>query len=306
MKNLILGLSILGLFLSSCDKEKESPQKYRVTVTTDGNGVATADPASAKAGDEVTITATPNSNYRFVTWRVTGGDVVIADAASTHATFIMPGEAVSVKAEFEEIRFKVGDYYPDPENAATAEGVVFWLDPSHTVGEGNDAAATHVKILNLDEGMCSWGPLETGTGANSKEDGRVNMTVIKNIVSDYSGYPAFEFCADKGDGWYLPAMNELQYIYCVYARIAPQTWDSVTLPVAEEVSGMPDINSIIADAGGVILQYGYQVSSSEYNISYHRALVFTSGRGSTAGQERNYKTNNGPVRCIKIIEPVAD
>lgn len=69
---------------------------YNVTVENDGNGTASAAPASAKMGDEVRLTAMPNSGYHFKKWEVVSGDVEIEDNK-----FTMPAENVTVKAIFE-------------------------------------------------------------------------------------------------------------------------------------------------------------------------------------------------------------
>lgn len=69
---------------------------YNVTVENDGNGTASADPASAKMGDEVSLTPMPNSGYHFKEWEVISGNVKIEDNK-----FTMPAENVTVKAIFE-------------------------------------------------------------------------------------------------------------------------------------------------------------------------------------------------------------
>ena len=69
---------------------------YTVTVENDGNGTALAAPASAKMGDEVRLTAMPNSGYHFKKWEVVSGDVEIEDNK-----FTMPADNVTVKAIFE-------------------------------------------------------------------------------------------------------------------------------------------------------------------------------------------------------------
>lgn len=69
---------------------------YTVTVENDGNGTASADPASAKMGDEVSLTATPNSGYHFKKWEVIPDKVKIEDNK-----FTMPAAHVTVKAIFE-------------------------------------------------------------------------------------------------------------------------------------------------------------------------------------------------------------
>jgi hypothetical protein len=55
----------------------------------------------ARAGDEVTIAATPTSgmNSSFRTWTLTGGSSVI-DASSATNTFTMPDEDINAKADF--------------------------------------------------------------------------------------------------------------------------------------------------------------------------------------------------------------
>lgn len=69
---------------------------YTVTVENDGNGTASADPASAKMGEEVSLTATPNSGYHFKKWEVVPDNVEIKDNK-----FTMPAADVTVKASFE-------------------------------------------------------------------------------------------------------------------------------------------------------------------------------------------------------------
>lgn len=69
---------------------------YNVTVENDGNGTASADPASAKMGAEVSLTAMPNSGYHFKKWEVVPDKVKIEDNK-----FTMPADDVTVKAIFE-------------------------------------------------------------------------------------------------------------------------------------------------------------------------------------------------------------
>ena len=69
---------------------------YAVIVENDGNGSASAAPASAAMGDEITLTAAPNSGYRFKAWEVVSGGVTISNNK-----FIMPAGNVTVKAIFE-------------------------------------------------------------------------------------------------------------------------------------------------------------------------------------------------------------
>ena len=69
---------------------------YNVTVENDGNGTASADPASAKMDDKVELIATPKSGYHFKEWEVVPDKVEIENNK-----FTMPADDVTVKAIFE-------------------------------------------------------------------------------------------------------------------------------------------------------------------------------------------------------------
>lgn len=69
---------------------------YTVTVENDGNGSASAAPAFATMDEEITLTATPNSGYRFKAWEVVSGGVTISENK-----FTMPAANVTIKALFE-------------------------------------------------------------------------------------------------------------------------------------------------------------------------------------------------------------
>ena len=76
---------------------KAPETEYAVTVRDDGHGTGSADPASATAGTEIALIATPNAGYHFKEWQVMSGDVTVRDDK-----FTMPGSDVEVKAIFEE------------------------------------------------------------------------------------------------------------------------------------------------------------------------------------------------------------
>lgn len=75
---------------------KPSAAAHSIAVTNDGRGKASANVKSAKAGDTITLTATPNSGYKLKEWKVTGGNVSIQNNQ-----FTMPDSDVKIKAIFE-------------------------------------------------------------------------------------------------------------------------------------------------------------------------------------------------------------
>ena len=76
---------------------------HLITVTVEGNGIANASAVSAPEGTEITLTATPHEDNRFVRWEVISGGITLSSTTATTATFTMPENAVEVEAVFEEI-----------------------------------------------------------------------------------------------------------------------------------------------------------------------------------------------------------
>ena len=113
--------------------------------------------------------------------------------------------ACSSKSNTAKTYYKVGDYYND----GTKEGVVFEVS----------ADGKHGKIVSMTQSSrtLQWSSDATEqkrlVGADSQTDGAVNMAIIKSISGWESKYPAFKWCADLGEGWYLPANEELLTIY---------------------------------------------------------------------------------------------
>lgn len=102
-----------------------------------------------------------------------------------------------------ERTWKVGDYY----NVDGKEGVVFWVDET----------GKHGKIVSLDQADMQWCTdaeyRKELTGIASDEyDGMKNLQSIQKISDWRNKYPAFAWCADHGDGWYLPAIKEFELL----------------------------------------------------------------------------------------------
>ena len=74
-----------------------APTEHTVTVTSSGNGTASASPVKAVAGAEITLSATPDKGYHLKEWQVISGGVSIKDNK-----FTMPNNNVEIKAIFEK------------------------------------------------------------------------------------------------------------------------------------------------------------------------------------------------------------
>ena len=79
------------------EKDTSVPTTYAIKVTSGGNGSASASPAKAVAGTEITLTANADSGYHFKEWQVVKGGVTIKNNK-----FTMPAAEVEIKAIFEK------------------------------------------------------------------------------------------------------------------------------------------------------------------------------------------------------------
>ncbi len=88
---------------------------YDITKGTHANGDFTITPASAAAGTEITLAATPSSGYDFASWTIlkTSDASDVTDAVSLSstttatATFTLPAYGVTVNATFEAAKYTV-------------------------------------------------------------------------------------------------------------------------------------------------------------------------------------------------------
>lgn len=96
--------------------------------------------------------------------------------------------------------YQIGDYYDD----GVKQGIVIEVS----------ADGLHGKILSLQQRFCGWAmgheAVRSEIGAYDKIDGLINLSVAMQQENWQERYPAFAFCASLGEGWYLPAMEELE------------------------------------------------------------------------------------------------
>ena len=123
--------------------KKEPEPTYQITVSDNGNGTASADYTTATAGTEVTLTATPDSRYRFMGWKVVSGDVTIEDNK-----FIMPAGDVEIQATF-ALKYpftdvREGSFYEDAVIWGVDNGII--MGTSATTFEPN-STCTRAQIV---------------------------------------------------------------------------------------------------------------------------------------------------------------
>lgn len=78
----------------------ETAQTYKITTAVTTHGTVTVDPTSAKKGDTVTITATPDTGYSLKS--LTAADSSGKNISITNSSFQMPASDVTITAVFEK------------------------------------------------------------------------------------------------------------------------------------------------------------------------------------------------------------
>lgn len=100
-------------------------------------------------------------------------------------------------------RYEIGEYY----DRNGIRGVICDLTEDRL----------HGLVISLDELFLRWSefrkPDLCTVGADDREDGRANMERVAAYIEANGGswadFPAFAWCREKGDGWYLPSIGEL-------------------------------------------------------------------------------------------------
>ncbi|MCM1150802.1 MAG: hypothetical protein NC209_01375 [Alistipes sp.] len=100
-------------------------------------------------------------------------------------------------------RYAVGDYY----DRDGVRGIVCYVD----------ASGRHGLILSLDEASLAWSafrkPDLRAAGTDHPSDGQRNMENLARYIEanglSWNDFPAFGWCREQGEGWYLPSIDEM-------------------------------------------------------------------------------------------------
>ena len=159
---------------------------------------------------------------------------------------------------------------PYPIGALVAKngvmGVVFYFDDTVT------------KIVSVKRTSLKWSTENVTTGATDGDNGANNMAIIKSISGWEDKYPAFKWCSDYGEGWYLPAYNELQAI----------DYNSREINATLEANGYTTLDSY----------YYYYWSSTE---GYYNTTAYKLGF-SLSGSNDNSKSQTYRVCAVLAFE----
>lgn len=148
-------------------------------------------PAAAPAGPDSAPAPTP------------GPAPQVAENQPTAAPISAPQPTDAPASDIPDGPRRVGDYY----DRDGARGIVCYVD----------ASGMHGLIISLDETMLPWSlfhkPDLRTIGTDHPSDGRENMAAAERFIAanglSWDDFPAFKWCRDHGEGWYLPSIDEM-------------------------------------------------------------------------------------------------
>ncbi|WP_297930658.1 hypothetical protein [uncultured Coprobacter sp.] len=122
--------------------------------------------------------------------------------------------------------YAVGDLYYAAGDKENPIGVVY------EVSDGG----IHGKIISFDEESLVWSSESIVVGADSDSDGKLNSNKISGIEESSVKYPANAWCSAKGQGWYMPSLNELIAVHSVQYLLNVTLGENGKTPLGENES----------------------------------------------------------------------
>ena len=280
----IAALCGVAAFVCSCEKEDsktndegKEPVPVKVASIT-----LSATELKLAPEEEAVLTATfapEDADLSSVVW-ASSAETVATVSPEGKVKAVAEGEATvsvtagDVKAECKVVvvekkaaatGWAVGDYY----EVGNVKGVVVWVDESKLKG----------KIISLDETTADvWSTSNRTTGAQSTTDGKGNTAKVKALDNSLASFPAFKWCVEKGEGWYLPASDEVK----CFLAIAPV------------------INAVLTEHGGTALDSYYWSSTESDSNSETNAYWIYGYNGSTTTNDDS-KTSPEDANFVRAM-----
>lgn len=149
-----------------------------------------------------------SANYTYNLGFKYGNDYSLGKGTEKAVRAVYAFEKNSITKSRTSAPYKVGDYYND----GVKEGVVFEVDSD----------GYHGKIVSMTQsskGLVWSYEDEILIKAKHETEGLLNLAKVSRRKDWRKNYPAFAWCVDLGDSWYLPAICELQSLFAAYEAV---------------------------------------------------------------------------------------
>lgn len=286
MNNLYYILLVIACIFTSCEKDNGVPEEFEIASRVSGLGGA----IRLDLGRKITIAD--------FTWNIAGTSV--SHYSGTTYDFVIPANTSECIWKKREVRDNLIINIPSSESDPDAIPTSFNINSSERkfVGtiigvlqvEINQGVETLIEylgrygspltseeksfpenightrrraIITSSDALTTlkWG-IDTETDIQDIWDGRANT---RSLIALGHEYKAATYCASLGDGWYLPAQNQLAGIWVAYSGLTPTTGHT-------------------------------HWSSTESSRNYGWSITLNSGTLIT-----NFKNENRNVRCVKDL-----
>ena len=224
--------------------------QYTVTIADDGNGTATATPAAAEEGMEVTLSAEPKTGYHFKEWQVVSGSVTIVNNK-----FIMPSGEVKIRAIFEE------------DAASTPGEFTISFDGNGGTPSVGRMTTTDQKLASLPDASRSGS--YTFDGWYTEKNGGTEITTATVFVADTTVYAHWTYIG--GGGSYY-SYYTIRATAGLNGSITPSGWSSVREGMDQTFTITPDKGYVVAKVlvdgknVGAVKSYTFKNVTKEHTI----------------------------------------
>ena len=224
--------------------------QYTVTIADDGNGTATATPAAAEEGMEVTLSAEPKTGYHFKEWQVVSGSVTIVNNK-----FIMPSGEVKIRAIFEE------------DAASTPGEFTISFDGNGGTPSVGRMTTTDQKLASLPDASRSGS--YTFDGWYTEKNGGTEITTATVFVADTTVYAHWTYIG--GGGSYY-SYYTIRATAGLNGSITPSGWSSVREGLDQTFTITPDKGYVVAKVlvdgrnVGAVKSYTFKNVTKEHTI----------------------------------------
>ena len=167
--------------------------------------------------------------------------------------------------------YNVGDYY----NVNGVEGIVFAIEKGYCY------------IFSLDEADLQWSTINVDCTYNHSSNGQWMTEDLFNPqygAQNIEDYPAFKWCIEHGEGWFLPSAEELGWM-----------WNTISGGTHNfQSDSVKAYNKLLVEKGGMPFTETYYMSSNETSKEMMEVVAFMSD--SVVCLEP-YKTSEFSVRA---------
>lgn len=195
---------------------------------------------------------------------------------------LIAGVCTTVKAQY-----KVGDIY----DKNGVKGMVI------QVTDGGQ----HGLLMSLEASGAKWyqkdKDVKFSTSAFYEDDGMKNMEALAAYIKEngksWSDFPLFEWARSLGEGWYIPAKDEM-----IVLRNFMNGKDSETM----DLKNIKAINKVLKKAKGDELKNKMMFTSTEADNGLVNVLQLGAGFGKPkAKMVSQYKSNGGMIMSSRAV-----